>query len=595
MPNSSDFNRYSFAPTDLDIRRSMFDIRHTSKFSCNVGEVIPFEVIQNVMPGDTFNIETTKVIRLQPLVAPIFDEVILDVYWFFVPYRLCWNHFVNFMGENTETAWTPTTEYTIPQITIPSGGFDVGTIADYMGIPPKQGAGTTISALPFRAYARIMSEWFRREAIEDPVHVHLDDETRTGVNSGDQVTDIELGGKPFIAAKFHDYFTSALPEPQYGDAVTFNLFNNLDFAYVYSSDHDQFVGGDKVPKMPNGDIPQPLRGAFGKYMYESTDIGTEKFAHNAGTKSQYNLSLTYTPDAGGPYSETVAYRGGTYSTADSGSVYFYPSNLTADLYEAFDRAGATFNINDLRIAFAVQRYMERQARSGSRYIEYIKAFYNVDSPDARLQRSEYLGGSRIPLNINSIEQTSATVNGQTPQGNPVGLSVTGDMNSDFIKSFTEHGCIIGVAVARYHHSYQNGINKSWTRKTPYDFYNPVFANLGEMPIRNDEIYLGTDEDVNKAVFAYQEAWADYRSFENRVSGELRSSATIPLDMWHLCDNYSQLPYYSAEWIREDKTPLDRCLAVTSAVSNQIICDFLIDGTATRPMPTYSIPGLIDHH
>lgn len=591
MPKSSDFNHFTFAPTNIDIRRSMFDIDHTVKFSGNIGELIPF-FHADVLPGDTFKIETTKVIRLQPLVAPIMDEVILDTYYFFIPNRLVWEHWTNLMGENTSSAWTPQITYEVPQLVIPDGGFDVGTIADYLGVPPKQGAGEEISVLPFRAYALVCDQWFRSEALQDPVHVHIDDTKRTGVNSGDQVTDIEKGGKPFIACKFFDTFTSALPEPQFGDPVALNLFSNVGPAPVYTG-VSRFIGGDKISDSYNSDGNAPT-GLSGVWLSNSM---TTNYPHSAVNKD-YSMNITYAPITAGK-SEQYLHRGGEETAIESPipDFQFIPNNLYADLPAAFQKAGSSpFTINDLRMAFAMQRYLERQALGGSRYIEVIKSFFGVDSPDARLQRSEYLGGSRLPLNINSIEQTSATVNGQTPQGNPVGLSVTGDENYDFVKSFSEFGQIIGVCVARYHHSYQNGLERKWKRKTAFDFFNPVFSNIGNVGIRNDEVFLDSGENnKNEEIFGYQEAWYDYRYFPNRIAGELRSAATTPLDMWHLADNYNSLPQLGSTWIQEDKTPLDRCLAVTSSVTNQMICDFLIGGTVTRPMPAYSIPGLIDHN
>lgn len=267
-----------------------------------------------------------------------------------------------------------------------------------------------------------------------------------------------------------------------------------------------------------------------------------------------------------------------------------PANLWA--INTGSQAAAT--INQLRMAFQIQKLYERDARGGTRYTEILRSHFGVVSPDARLQRPEYLGGNRIPININQVIQTSGTVEGSTPQGATSGQSLTTDRHSDFTKSFTEHGYVIGLLVARYDHTYQQGLDRLWSRKGRFDFYWPVLANIGEQAVKNKEIYAqGTD--VDDEVFGYQEAWAEYRYKPNRVTGEMRSSAPASLDVWHLGDDYSALPRLSAEWIQEDAKTVDRVLAVQSSVSNQLFADLYVKNICTRPMPMYSIPGLIDHH
>ena len=563
MPIGLEMNRFAENPINLDISRSVFNRNHSVKFSGNVGDVIPFEVTE-VLPGDTFSVNTAKVVRLQPLVAPMMDNLFLDTYYFFVPTRLVWSHWKAFWGENENGAWYPQVEYTVPQLTVPSGGFDVGTIADYMGIPPKVGAGKKISALPFRCYAKLCDDWFRDENLMNPVNISVNDSDVTGVNTGDQVTDIQLGGKPFIACKYFDYFTAALPGAQKaaGPSVEFAL-RGLIPVNAYAEKATIFPGDTVDSKF----APFKMRDMSGTTVVDPS--------------GKHHLGL----------GNTTISRFSAIDSAAFDNTVLTPSNLFADLNNT-----GVFDINELRQAFAIQRYYEKLARGGSRYIEFIKTFFNVDSPDARLQRSEYLGGNRVPLNVSQVEQTSATQENLTPQGNLAGISHTGDVNSDFTKSFTEHGYIIGVCVVRYHHSYQQGVEKHWFRKTKFDYYNPTFANLGEQAVFNKEIYFNVADNTEyPSVFGYQEAWADYRFKPNRVAGEMRSIAQTPLDFWHLADNYSSQPYLSDSWIREDKTMLDRCLAVTSEVSNQIIFDFYITSKAARPMPLYSIPGLIDHH
>lgn len=508
--------------------------------------------MDEVLPGDTFSVKTNKVVRLQTLLTPVMDNIYLDSYFFFVPNRLVWDHWKEFNGENTESAWIPQTEYEVPQITAPEGGWQIGSIADYMGIPTGV-EGIAVNALPLRAYALIMNEWFRDQNLQDPVVVPTDDSTVVGSNGATFITDLAKGGKPYVAAKYHDYFTSALPSPQKGPDVTLPI-GVLDEFPV------------KAQAKTHGGSARGIQ-FYDDSFNQSYALG---FAGGSSTKDTwFSTSLT---DADNWYVPT-------------------PNNLWA-IPNSDTLASVT--INQLRLAFQIQKLYERDARGGTRYIEILKSHFGVTSPDARLQRPEYLGGNRIPININQIIQQSATVDGSTPQGTTVGQSLTVDQHNDFTKSFTEHGFVIGVMVARYDHTYQQGLERMWSRKSRFDYYWPVFANIGEQAIYNKEIYAqGTEQDDE--VFGYQEAWADYRYKPSRVTGEMRSSAPQSLDVWHLGDDYDALPMLSDDWIREDPANVDRVLAVQSSVSNQLFADIYIRNTTTRPMPMYSIPGLIDHH
>lgn len=558
--NRNTESHFSLSP-HVDISRSRFDRSASLKTSFNAGDVVPF-FLEEVLPGDTFSVDTSKVVRMQTLLTPMMDNVYLDTYYFFVPNRLVWDHWKEFCGENTESAWIPQTEYTMPQITSPAGqGWSVGTLADYFGIPTGV-AGLSVSALPFRAYALIMNEWFRDQNLQDPLVVPTDDSTVAGVNTGTLVTDVAKGGKPFIAAKYHDYFTSALPAPQKGPDVTIPVATGGEI---------NVVGNGKSLGLTDG-IKNYGLGAFDAKLYAADSL----FSQNAGSpyttgNTPGNLAL------GVP---TQAQLGNDLS--NSGLI---------GVQSAVAQAAT---INQLRLAFQIQKFYEQQARGGSRYTEVVRSFFGVTSPDARLQRPEYLGGNRVPINVNQIVQQSGTQSGTTPQGTVVGQSLTTDKHSDFTKSFTEHGLIIGVMVARYDHTYQQGLNRLWSRKDKFDFYWPVFANIGEQAIKNKEIFAqGTDKD--NEVFGYQEAWAEYRYKPNMVTGEMRSAYAQSLDVWHLADDYSTLPSLSDSWIREDKANIDRVLAVTSAVSNQFFADIFVKNYCTRPMPMYSVPGLIDHH
>lgn len=558
-------SHFALNPTRIDMSRSTFDRSASVKTSFNVGDIVPF-FLEEVLPGDTFNVTSSKVVRMQTLLTPMMDNVYLDTYYFFVPNRLVWNHWKEFNGENTESAWLPQTEYSIPQITAPAGGWNVGTIADYFGLPTGV-EGISVSALPFRAYALVMNEWFRDQNLQDPLVVPVDDATVLGVNTGTFVSDVAKGGKPYIAAKYHDYFTSCLPSPQKGPDVTLSVASQGDLPVMTKSDLVTYPVGSSAGFVPmkfvdnNGTTNFPISGGLNRGI-----------ALNA---NGFSIANTYATMGNDSYS----------------SVSAAPNNLWA--INSGNAIVAT--INQLRMAFQIQKLYERDARGGTRYIEILKSHFGVTSPDARLQRPEYLGGNRVPINVNQVIQQSGTGAGaDTPQGTVVGMSQTTDTHSDFMKSFTEHGYIIGVMVARYDHTYQQGIERHWSRKTRFDFYWPVFANIGEQAVKNKEIFAqGTKEDDE--VFGYQEAWSDYRYKPNRVTGEMRSTYPQSLDVWHLGDDYASLPALSDSWIREDKSTVDRVLAVKSSVSNQLFADIYVKNRATRPMPMYSIPGLIDHH
>ncbi len=556
--NRNTESHFALNPTRIDLSRSTFDRSASVKTSFNAGDIVPF-FLEEVLPGDTFNVKTSKVVRMQTLLTPMMDNVYLDTYYFFVPNRLVWKHWKEFNGENTESAWIPETTYEVPQITSPaSTGWAVGTIADYFGIPTGV-PNLSVSALPFRAYALIMNEWFRDQNLSDPLVVPDDDVTVAGVNTGTFVSDVAKGGKPYVACKYHDYFTSCLPSPQKGPDV-------------------------KIPVGSSG--PYPVVPQAQRVDHSLLTVPMTGYNPGGMSKTYTNTSVFY----GGNESET---HGSVYVGSDIDSAtHYYFDNLWA-INNGGEAVAAT--INQLRLAFQIQKLYERDARGGSRYIEILKSHFGVTSPDARLQRPEYLGGNRVPININQVIQQSGTGSGSaTPQGTVVGMSQTTDSHSDFIKSFTEHGFIIGVMVARYDHTYQQGLDRMWSRKDRFDYYWPVFANIGEQAVKNKEIYAqGNAEDDQ--VFGYQEAWADYRYKPNRVTGEMRSAYAQSLDVWHLADDYSKRPSLSDSWIREDKTNIDRVLAVTSANSNQFFADIYVQNRATRPMPMYSIPGLIDHH
>ena len=570
----------------INIKRSSFDESHSIKTTFNVGDIIPLFVDSDILPGDTVEMDVASLVRMATPIYPIMDNLFMDQYWFFVPHRLVWDHWAEFWGENDD-AWTQITEYEIPQIKPPSGGWTEGTIADYMGLPTKISGNMSVSALPFRSYAKCFNDWFRNENTNSIAHIYTDETTRTGNNGTNYITDIEMGGKPAKAAKFHDYFTSALPSPQKGDAVSIPL-------------------GQVAPL--TGTATGTINGQGNKNVLtdapRSINIGTYALTFNgpAGTGSNvYNLGVV----ADSAINKTYATRRGknTATISDYDTNNMIPNNLVADVtgltatinlnnVTADLSAATAATINQLRTAFAIQKYFENAALHGTRYIEYIKGVFGVTSSDARFQRAEYLGGKRIPINIDQIIQTSST-DSTSPQGNTAGFSCTIDRHSAFTKSFEEHGTLLCLGVIRVSHSYQQGIDRMWSRKKWLDFYNPFFAHLGEQAILNKEIYAqGTS--VDEEAFGYQEAWAEYRYKQNRVTGYMRSNANGSLDVWHFADKYATLPTLSPTWMAEPLENVDRTIAVTSQLTHQFIGDFYYRCKYSRPMPVYSVPGLIDH-
>lgn len=548
-------SRFTLNPS-VDIQRSKFERNSDVKFSFNVGDLVPFYV-DEVLPGDTFSIDTSKVVRMQPLVAPIMDNMYLDTYWFFVPNRLVWEHWKNFCGENTANAWTPSVEYNVPKVqgcvssNASSSGerWLPGDIADYMGIPVNSSAVSTsdeylfVNALPFRGYALIWNEFFRDQNLQDPIPIPLGEAEDTVDNTDVLANRITKGSGILKACKYHDYFTSCLPAPQKGPDVNIPL-----------SGLAKVVTGNSVS--PDNLIPLSFS--------RTPDKANVGFL-NGNNQSSLGLNVS--------------------NTAPGNLI---PNNLYASLGSA-----SLGTINELRLAFQMQRIYEKDARGGTRYTEILKNHFGVTSPDSRLQRPEYLGGSRIPININQVVQTSSSSN--TPQGNTAAFSVTADVHSDFTKSFVEHGFIFGLCVARYDHTYQQGLERFWSRTDRFDYYWPSLAYIGEQPVKRKEIYCTGLADNDERVFGYQEAWADYRYKPSRVAGEMRSRVPNTLDVWHLADNYEGAPFLSDDWIQEDSSNLNRALAVSDKVSNQLWADIFIKNTSVRPMPIYSIPGLIDHY
>ena len=544
--NRNSEQHYSQVPR-AEIRRARFKRDYSLLTTINEGDLVPI-YLDEVLPADTFKVNVNALVRMSTPLYPVMDNAYMDYYFFFVPARLLWEHFENLMGQNDKTFWAEKTEYTTPQTTAPEGGWKVGTLADYFGIPTGV-ANLSVNSMPFRAYCKVWNEWFRDENLQQPVTMSKSDATTAGSNTGTSLSDAEKGGLPLKVCKYKDYFTSCLPSPQKAvDPVTIPMLGNAKIEAYKDENLNEKIEliGQRSLRWHTADAdlqPRTYAGGWGK----------------TGT--------SFSADVANSGSTTV----GTYW-------------MGADLSSV---TAAT--INELRQAIAVQHIFERDARTGTRYKEILQGAWGVTSPDARLDRSEYIGGYRMPINVNQVVQTSAT-DSTSPQGNTGAYSMTTMSRNMCTYSATEHGYVIGLAAIRVDHSYQQGLSRLWTRSTRFSYYDPMLANLGEQAVLNQEIYAqGNAKD--EEVFGYQEAWADYRYRTNQITGEMRSTYAQTLDAWHYADKYTKLPTLSSSWIQEGTENIDRTIAVQSSNSHQFLVNLYYDQTWTRPMPIYSIPGL----
>lgn len=576
-------NHFSQIPATT-IQRSRFDRSFDYKTTLNAGYLIPV-LVDEVLPGDTFSLRMNSFVRMNTLVAPFMDNVYMDSFFFFVPNRLVWDNWQRFCGEQKNPG--DSTDFLIPILKNP-GTLQNGTIFDYMGLPtgvPLNNTNNPINSLPFRAYNLIFNDWFRDENLIDSVPVPTGD-------GPDDMSNFKL----LRRAKRHDYFTSALPWPQKGPAVEVGLSGNAPIS-GWNSGTFNFEAVSDSDEMPYFKFTSnPLLGIPSRFPGQNSGFTFMRLADYPTSQSEnaYAWTSNIQTDGGDGNGETFAtnLRGFVGLPDEANEIVLKGLRMTpsdtSSLYADLSGVNA-ISINDLRQAFQIQKFYEKWARGGSRYTETLRVMFNVISPDARLQRPEYLGGTHSRINIVPTPQTSST-DSTSPQSNLSAFGVLGDSAHGFTKSFVEHGYVIGLVCIRADVTYQQGLNRMWSRRSLFDFYWPTLAHLGEQPILNKELFTqGNAQDDE--VFGYQERYAEYRYKPSFITGKLRSTDPQSLDVWHLAQKFDGLPTLSQDFI-EENPPIDRVIAVQN--EPQFFADFYFNFSCSRPMPVYSVPGLVDH-
>lgn len=547
----TNFHDFGLVPS-VSFKRSKFSMNHGNKTSFNVGELVPLDLVE-VIPGDTISTRMTGVVRTtSSFIRPIMDNLFMDIYHFFIPNRLIFEDSEKVFGKANPSMYVDEQLAEYPYL--PACEIFSKSVGDYLGLPLGQ-LPSGISVLPFRAFAKVYNEWFRNENVIDETYVQLGDTISSEVPNANAWSPNNYCGKLPKVGKKKDYFTSCLPKPQKGQPVSLPLGTT---APVIST-------GSPITFMGNNSRSNPLYLTIGNSSAEPENTSVPAGAR--GLAQVYNGSTSFANGL-----DTLLYGG---------------NGLAVDLSLA-----TSADVNDLRFAFQLQKMLERDALYGSRYNEYLMAHYGVSSPDSRLQLTEFLGGGRLPIQVQQVAQTS-----QGSDSSPlaqVGAYSLSMGESKFVKGFVEHGFVLTVGCVRQVHTYQQGIEKLWTRKNRNDFYDPLFANLGEQPVYESQLY-GNVGQLKGNVFGYNEAWAEYRYIPNRITGQMRSSSGMDLDIWHLADYYENAPTLSSDFINENSKNIDRVLSVPSSSMDNFIMDMYFETNAIRVMPVYSVPGLIDHH
>lgn len=568
-------NKFTFnAVPTIRARRTKMDLSFNRKMSASVGKLYPFYV-QEVYPGDTFKCKSNFVTRLtSSYIRPVMENVFLDTYYFFVPCRTVFNRWEEVFGENKNGPWAIQEKVNVPGFY--EGSITSGSVGDYLGLPlgdymlyDSDGNSDTyfdpINILPFRCFAKIWNEWFRDENLVDPVNIIMGYDVNDSElpNSNEWSATNYVGQLPKVS-KYKDKFTTCLPEPQKGDAIEIGLAggflpltamgNNLPDAQLTPFDGLPVFGTENAINggYGLGIAGTSVNGVNGGYLYGDTDFSSDLV-------------------------------GGTTFDIVSSNLGVKAENLGA------------VTVNEWRYAFALQRMLERDSLFGSRFCEYLLGHFGVSSPDARLQRSEFLGGGHVPLNTQQVAQTTPSSNDPFDSLGSLGAYSLSNSSARFMKGFVEHGFVIGVCCLRYKHSYQQGLEKFWTRIKREDYYDPVFAHIGNTPVYRSELFFDENEpNYKNGVFGYQEAWVDLRYRDNQICGQMRSGVENSLDVYHFADYYQDSPMLNKAFIEETPVYVNRTIAVDSDVQDQFIFDIYHQVEAIRPLPLYSVPGLIDH-